>query len=230
MTLPGRLRNGFVTGLVLLTPLAVTVFVFVLAFGYLTQVLDPLVTTTRLSTYTNNVRVVAQLLAAALLVAFVTLFGLVASWQAGERLFGGVERAIRFVPVVRTIYFGVQQVGESLVARSDAYESVVLVAPDREGIYQVGFVTNESPRATQVVADESLYNVFVPNSPNPTAGRLVLVPESEVHEVAMPVRRGLRLLVTTGLGVDDIDEAALPDSVADDGGDGSGHPSRTAGS
>lgn len=216
MTLFGRLRNGFVAGLVLVTPLAVTLFVLGFAFGYLTQVLDPVVNATRLAEYTNDVHVVAQLLAAVLLVVFVTLLGLVASWQAGERLFGGVERAIRFVPVVRTIYFGVRQVGESLVARAEAYESVVLVSPDRAGIYQVGFVTSESPRSTQVVADEQLYTVFVPNSPNPTAGRLVLVPDSEVYEVDMPVRRGLRLLVTTGLGVDDVDEEALPDIVADE--------------
>lgn len=90
----------------------------------------------------------------------------------------------------------------------------MLVAPDREGIYQVGFVTNGSPQATRALAEEPLSNVFVPHSPNPTAGKLVLVPESEVHEVDVPVRKGLRLLVTTGLGVDDIEPATLPESVA----------------
>lgn len=224
MTLFGRLRTGFVTGLVLVTPLAVTLFVFLVAFSYLTQVLDPIVETTRLANFTNNVRVVAQLLAGAVLVGLVTLLGLVASWQAGERLFGGVERAIRFVPVVRTVYFGVRQVGESLIARSESYESVVLVAPDRAGVYQVGFVTNESPKAAQAIADEPLFNVFVPNSPNPTAGKLVLIPHSEVHEVDMPVRTGLRLLVTTGLGVDDIDEDELPEGLLAAGTDGPAKP------
>jgi uncharacterized membrane protein len=230
MSLLSRLRTGFVAGLLLVTPLAVTVFVLSLVFDRLTGILDPIVTATRLAAYTNDVHVVAQLLAAVLLVALLTLLGLVASWQAGERLFGSFERAIRFVPVVRTIYFGVRQVGESLVSRSEAYESVVLVAPDRAGIYQVGFVTNESPQAVQAVSDDPLYNVFVPNSPNPTAGRLVLVPEPEVHEVEMPVRRGLRLLVTTGLTVDDIDEEALPDSVSEGTGDGATPPASRAGS
>lgn len=215
MILLGRLRTGFVTGLVLVTPLAVTLFVLQAAFTRLTGVLNPIVTTTRLTTYTNDVHLVAQLVAATVLVACITLLGLVASQQAGRRLFGGVERAIRFVPVVRTIYFGVRQVGESLLSRSESYESVVLVEQYREGVYSVGFVTSESPSGTRVVADEPLYNVFLPNSPNPTAGRLVMVPESEVHEVDIPVREGLRLLVTTGLTVDELDEEDLPDAVSE---------------
>lgn len=227
MSLFSRLRTGFVAGLVLVTPLAVTVVVLSLVFDRLTALLDPIVAATGLTAYANDVHVVAQLLAILLLVGLLTLLGLLVSWQVGERLFGSFERAIRFVPVVRTIYFGVRQVGESLVSRSEAYESVVLVAPDRAGIYQVGFVTNESPRATQTVSNDRLYNVFVPNSPNPTAGRLVLVPEPEVHEVDMPVRRGIRLLVTTGLTVDDIDEEALPDAVAGRGGEATPSASRS---
>lgn len=215
MRLLGRLRTGFVTGLVLVTPLTVTLYVLYAAFTRLTGVLDPVVTATRLTTYTNDVTLVAQLVAAAILVGCVTLLGLVASQEAGRRLFGGVERAIQFVPIVRTIYFGVRQVGDSLLSRSTSYESVVLVEQYREGIYSVGFVTSESPAGTQSVADEPLYNVFLPNSPNPTAGRLVMVPESEVHEVDIPVREGLRLLVTTGLTVDELDEESLPDTVTD---------------
>lgn len=210
-----RLRNGFVAGLVLLTPLAVTLFVLQMAFTRLTRTLNPVVSATRLTNYTNDVHVVAQLLAAVLLVALITIVGLAASRQTGERFFGSVERGIKFLPIVRTIYFGVRQVGESLMSRSAAYESVVLVEQYREGIYSVGFVTNESPTETRSVAGEPLYNVFLPNSPNPTAGRLVMVPESDVHEVDMSVRRGLRLLVTTGLAVEDIDESALPDAVLD---------------
>jgi len=213
MSIGGRLRTSFVTGLLLVTPLAVTLFVLQFTFVRTTQLVNPLVRATRLTNYTGNVEVVAQLLAALLIASAITLVGYLASWRLGERLFGGVERAIRLVPLVRTVYFGVRQVSESLVQRSAGYDAVVLVEFPREGVYAVGFVTNEAPQATRRATNEDLYTVFLPNSPNPTAGTLSLVPAADVYEVDMSVRRGLRLLVTTGLSVDDVDE--LPSSVAD---------------
>ncbi|WP_251342378.1 DUF502 domain-containing protein [Haloplanus halophilus] len=213
MSLSGRLRASFVTGLLLVAPLAVTVFVLQFVFVRTTGLLDPLVRATRLTNYTGNVQVVAQLLAALSIAAAITLLGYLASRRLGERLFGGFERAVRLVPLVRTVYFGVRQVSESLAQRSAGYDAVVLVEFPREGVYAVGFVTNEAPRAARRATNEDLHTVFLPNSPNPTAGTLALVPAADVHEVDMSVRRGLRLLVTTGLSVDDVDE--LPAEVVD---------------
>lgn len=215
MSFSGRLRTSFVTGLLLVTPLAVTLFVLQFVFVRTTGLLNPLVQATRLTNYTGNVEVVAQLLAAVIIAAAITLLGYLASWSLGQRLFGGFERAIRLVPLVRTVYFGVRQVSESLAQRSAGYDSVVLVEFPREGVYAVGFVTNEAPRATREATGEDLHTVFLPNSPNPTAGTLSLVPDADVYEVDMSVRRGLRLLVTTGLSVDDVDADELPASVAD---------------
>jgi len=213
MSLSGRLRASFVTGLLLVTPLAVTLFVLQFVFVRTTGLLNPLVRATRLTTYTGNVEVIAQLLAALSIAAGITLLGYLASWGIGRRLFGGVERAIRLVPLVRTVYFGVRQVSESLVQRTAGYETVVLVEYPRRGVYAIGFVTNDGPAAAREATSEDLYNVFLPHSPNPTAGKLVFVPAADVYEVDMSVRRALGLLVTTGLSADDVDE--LPPGVAD---------------
>ncbi|MFB6305213.1 MAG: DUF502 domain-containing protein [Haloferacaceae archaeon] len=205
MSLAGRIRNSFVAGVVLVAPLAVTVFVLQFVFVRVTRALNPLVRATRLATYTGD-QLLAQLLAAVLLAAGLTLVGYVASRSLGRRLFGSLERGLRLVPLVRTVYFGVRQVSESLLERAAGYESVVLVEYPREGVYSVGFVTNRAPRATRTATGEDLQAVFTPNSPNPTAGRLVLVPDADVREVDMSVRRGLRLLITTGLSVDVVEE------------------------
>jgi uncharacterized membrane protein len=213
MSLSGRLRTSFATGLLLVTPLAVTLFVLQFVFVRTTGLLNPLVRATRLTTYTGNVEIVAQLLAALLIAAGITFLGYLASWSLGQRLFGGFERAIRLVPLVRTVYFGVRQVSESLVQRTAGYETVVLVEFPRKGVYAIGFVTNDGPTAARETTNEDLYNVFLPHSPNPTAGKLVFVPASDVYEVDMSVRQALRLLVTTGLSADDVDE--LPPGVAE---------------
>jgi len=212
MSLSGRLRASFVTGLLLVTPLAVTLFILQFVFVRTTRLLNPVVRATRLTSYTGNVEIVAQLLAAVLLALGITALGYLASWRLGKRLFGGVERAIRLVPLVRTVYFGVRQVSESLAQRTAGYDAVALVEFPREGVYAIGFVTNEAPRSTRRATNEDLYTVFLPNSPNPTAGTLTLVPDDDIYEVDMSVRRGLRLLVTTGLSVDDVDD--LPEVVA----------------
>jgi uncharacterized membrane protein len=213
MSLLARLRTSFVTGVLLVAPLAVTVFVLQFVFTRLTGVLNPVVQATRLTNYTGNIEVVAQLLAAVLLALLIAVVGDLASRSLGQRMFGSFERGVKLVPLVRTVYFGVRQVSESLVERSAGFESVVLVEAPREGLYSIGFVTNESPTAVHEGVREDLYNVFLPNSPNPTAGRLLLVPEGDIHEIDMSARRGLRLLVTTGLGTDDIDEDELPEGV-----------------
>jgi len=210
MTIGTRLRTSFVTGLFLVTPLAVTVFVVQFVFRQLTGVLNPVVSATRLTAYTGNIEVVAQLLAAVLLALTITSLGFLASWGVGQRMFGSFERGVRLIPLVRSVYFGVRQVSESLSQRSAGYESVVLVEYPREGSYVVGFVTNEAPRAVQDATDEELHTVFLPNSPNPTAGRLLLVETSRLIELDVGVRGGLRLLVTTGLTGEEDD---LPEGV-----------------
>lgn len=213
MSLLTRARNSFVAGLLLVTPLAVTIFVLQFVFVRLAGILDPVVGATSLTNYTANIEIVAQLLAAVLIALVITLLGFFASWSLGQRLFGSFERAVGLVPVVRTVYFGVRQVSESLTKRDDRFESVVLVEYPRKGVYRIGFVTSESPSSFDVATGEDTVAVFLPHSPNPTAGALVMVAPDQLYEVDMSVSRGLRLVVTTGLTVD---EAELPTGVVSD--------------
>lgn len=199
MDLRTELKSSFVAGLLLLAPLAVTVFVVVTVFGWATGILDPIVRQTRLANYTANVHLLAQLLAAVLLVAFVILVGFLADRSIGRRMFGGFDRLVGLLPLVNTVYSSVRQVGDALTRGESRYERVVFVEYPREGLYSIGFVTGDGPGAADEQAGQATYNVFLPNSPNPTAGRLVVVPESDVLETDMSVRRGLRLVVTTGI-------------------------------
>jgi uncharacterized membrane protein len=218
MSLAARLRGSFVAGLVLVAPLAVTVFILQFVFVRLTRAMNPVVAWTGIASYVGNVQVVAQVTTAVLIAVLLTVLGDLASRQLGRRLFGSLERGVRLVPLVRTIYFGVQQVGESLIERSAGYDRVVLVEYPRDGSYVVGFVTNRGPAAAaEAVGDgDPVYTVFLPNSPNPTAGQLLLLRGSDLTDVDMSVRRGLRLLVTTGLSVEDaVDDLPAPEPDPD---------------
>jgi uncharacterized membrane protein len=137
------------------------------------------------------------------IVAVVTLLGAAAQWSVGRRLFGSVGRVVNFIPLVDTVYGSVRQVATALVERENRYDTVVLVEYPREGVFSLGLVTGESPDAVETVAGGPAYNVFLPNSPNPTGGRLLVVPEGQVHEIDMSARRGLHMLVTTGMGAEE---------------------------
>ncbi|WP_152039900.1 DUF502 domain-containing protein [Salinigranum salinum] len=220
MTLATRLRNSFIAGLFLVAPLAVTLFVLQFVFDWVTTTIRPVVRQVQpfLATtlnYSGDLVLVAQVLSALLIALTITFVGYLASKSVGQQLFGGFERGIRLIPLVRTIYFGVRQVSESLTESTESYDRVVLVEYPRERHWMLGFVTNGSPKSVNRATDEELYTVFIPHSPNPTVGKLMMVPEEEMWELDMSVRRGFRIIVTTGLSADDIEDD-LPAGVIDD--------------
>jgi uncharacterized membrane protein len=174
------------------------VYVLQLLVGWSLPLIDPLVDGTRLTNYTANVPLLAELLAVLGIVAAITVVGALAEWSVGQRLFGTAGRIVYLVPLVKTIYGSVRQVANSLVEGSTRYERVVLVEYPRTGCYTIGLVTGEAPAAAKS-GEEPYYTVFLPNSPNPTAGRLVILPESDLEETEMSVRSGLRLVITTGM-------------------------------
>ncbi len=205
-----RLKGGFVTGLVVIAPLLVTAFVLKLGADWLVGIVDPLVTWTGLSQYTANDELIARIVAVIGVVGGITILGYGAQWSAGRRLFGGVGRVLAVIPLVSTIYTNVRRVANALADSDSRYDRTVLVEYPRTGVYSIGLITGESPAEVTEVTGDATYNVYMPNSPNPTGGRLVLVPEEQIHEVDLSVRRGVRTIVTTGVG-DDAEPIPLDD-------------------
>jgi len=216
MPLTNRLKESFVAGLILVAPLAITLYILRILVSFSLQFVDPLVAGLGLIETAANVELAAQVLAVALIVSVVTALGLVAQWSIGRHLFGNLGRTINIVPLVSTIYGGVRQVATSLVDTGSQFERTVLVEYPREGVFSIGFVTGEGTPSFDEATGDRAHSVFLPNSPNPTAGRLVMVPESEIHETDMSVREGMRMIVTTGIGneaeqVDAYEDYAVPE-------------------
>jgi len=203
MKYSAAVKSSFLAGLILLTPLVVTLYILRLLVNWSLQFVNPVVQGTRLTQYTANIEVVAQVLAVVLILGVITVLGYLAQQRVGREMFGNLGRVVNVIPLVSTIYVGVRQVANSLVDRDTAYESVVLVEYPRKNVYSIGLVTGESPTVAEDVAGQQLHNVFLPHSPNPTAGRLVLLPDDQIHEIDMSVRRGMRLIVTSGIGTDE---------------------------
>lgn len=199
MGVGNAVRRSFVAGLILIAPLLVTVYVIKTLVDWSLRFIDPIVAETGLTQYTANDELLAAAIAAVVIVLSIVVLGYLAQRNVGRQVFGNVGRVVNVIPLVNTIYSSVRQVANSLVDRDEAYESVVLVEYPRDGIYSIGLVTGDAPVQIDDYDGQDVYNVYFPNSPNPTGGRLALVPESDLHETDMSVRAGMRLLVTTGV-------------------------------
>lgn len=202
MTVVDRLRNSFLAGLALVAPLFITIVAFQLLFGWLRGVTSPIIQGTGLVELTPDVPYLADVIAVGILVLGVAGLGYVAQRSLGAYLFGIVDRGLARVPVFSVVYTGVRQVADALTSQQSRYERVVMLEYPRDGLYALGFVTSGSPVAVQDETGMETYNVYLPGSPNPTQGKFVLAPETELTELEMSVSQGIRLLVTTGIAED----------------------------
>lgn len=202
MPLVTAIKRSFIAGLILLAPLVITLIILKILTNWAFTIVNPVVQGIGLIQYTGNSELVAQLLAAVLIVASITFLGYLAQISVGRHVFGNLGRFVNIIPLINTIYSTVRQVATALVERNTAYQSVVIVEFPRPNMYAIGLITGEAPRDIERATDTSLYNVYVPNSPNPTNGHLLFVPEDEVHHTEMSVREGMRLVVTSGIRSD----------------------------
>jgi uncharacterized membrane protein len=208
------LKNYFIAGLVVVAPFVVTAIALEILSGWVLRFVNPVVREANLTSVTANVQLLAQILAAIIIAIFVILLGAMARWSVGRRLFGTADRAVNLIPLAGVIYHAVKGVANSMAGGGTDFDRVVLVEFPAGDVYSIGLVTSRTPQAASPFTDGPAFNVYMPGSPNPTAGRVLLVPEERLIEVDMTVREGLGLVVTTGATGEEA-EKRLPEGVPD---------------
>lgn len=199
MKLQENLKRSFIGGLILLGPFILTIVIIKLFLNSTSGLTEIVVQLTGLGKYTGQSTLIGQLIVLFSSAVFVTLTGLVARSKTGKTILGGFGRLVNIVPMYRTLYFSLKHLANSLVENKSHYENTVVVEYPHEGIYRVGFTTSKTQSEIQSLEESNLLNVFLPNSPNPTAGIMVILPEERIHEVDMTVREGFKLVMTTGI-------------------------------
>lgn len=190
--LAGRIRGILLAGLLVLGPAALTVAVLVWLFRALDGLLGP-----AMAQLTGRQIPGLGLLATGVIVL---VLGLVSRNVIGKRLLGGAEKVVQRVPLARFLYGSTKEVVASLAARPvDAFKRVVLLEYPRRRIWSVGFVTGSVSQLAEDASLKDLLTVFVPTTPNPTSGFLVLVPRKETRELVMTVEQGVRLVISGGI-------------------------------
>ncbi|MFQ6672108.1 MAG: DUF502 domain-containing protein [Candidatus Tectimicrobiota bacterium] len=195
-----RFRRIFVTGLLVTIPLAVTVFLLSWLFTKLDR-LSPLLTRGLIALglpLPEGFRLPG--LGILFTVALVFLVGIFITTFVGRRIIDWGEELLRKIPLVRIIYGGAKQVVDAVASqRGTAFNQVVLVEYPRKGLYSIGFLTCENSGEIQAVDQRHLVNVFIPTTPNPTSGLLIVVPQEDVVPLSMTVEDGIKFIMSGGL-------------------------------
>lgn len=198
-------RNAFLTGVVVLAPLTVTILVFEWLVGaiggrfkdtvilFLARFIDvPLLSDPGLQLFWNVVATV-------LVLVMVTVLGYLSGYVGGRFLLGQAERAVQRVPLASAVYSTVKQIVSAFSAKRRAsFERVVLVPFPRPGCYVIGLLTGKAPAETRDRIGRELWNVFVPTTPNPTSGFLILFPREEIVELDMSIGDAMKMLISGG--------------------------------
>jgi len=187
-----KMQARFLSGLLVLIPLVITIFVLRIILGALTGFVRPL-----LVPWTGHVpESVLILVAFVVTVLLIYFVGLITTHIVGRRLIQFGESILLKLPIVKVVYAASKQMVDTFSNSTQAaFQAVVLVEFPRAGSLALGFVTGTMLDH----ADKLLYRVFVPTTPNPTSGFLVLLPEEDVRFTDISVESGLRMIVSGGV-------------------------------
>ena len=194
-------RSNVLVGLFLTVPVVVTLWIFNLLFrlatNWLPQDFFPGLRTIGHGYLLRLLTLVAVLL-------FFCIVGVLTRNLLGRRLYQLGDRLLASIPILRNIYVSVRQISESLFTqRKTLFKEVVLLEYPRKGLFSIAFVTAEVPRklASHVAPgrdDRSCVSLFIPTTPNPTSGVLILVPRAEVVPLNIPVTDALTFVMSAG--------------------------------
>lgn len=195
------LRNAFVTGLLLLAPLAVTWMVFSWLVGQIGSGFRPyfffFVPDNILSQ--PSLDLLWNLLSTLIVIALVTILGLVSRYVFSHYFGQLAERFILSIPGVSAVYRTVKQIVETFGSQNRAlFSKAVLVEFPRKGLWSVGFLTNKAQGEPQAKTTEEVWTVFVPTTPNPTTGFLIMLPEREIVSLDMTVGEAMKMIISGG--------------------------------
>ncbi len=197
-------RANFVTGLALILPAAVTLVLVAWLIGAILNITDVLLiflphSWTHEAGGNGPLHWYWSLSALVLAILLISLLGRMARYYVGKKLIEMLDLMLLRIPMLNKIYGAIKQVNEAFSSnQKTAFRQVVLVEFPRSGTYSVGFITGDKHPEMEAKTPQKMVCVFIPTTPNPTSGFLVIVPEGEVIKLGMSVADGIKYIVSLG--------------------------------
>lgn len=195
------IRTAFITGLVIILPLGVTGLVI----GIILDKIGNPASELFFRFIDSNIRdmpsvgISLQVLSLIIVLTIITILGFGSRIFIGQFLFNSFEKVVTRVPFINLIYNTVKQIVDTFSKQQKAiFQETVLIEYPRKGIYAVGFLTNRAKGEIQELTGADLVNVFVPTTPNPTSGFLLMLPKEDVIPMKMSISDGMKLIISGG--------------------------------
>ncbi len=194
------LRGSFLTGLVVIAPISLTLWLIWTVAGWVDSWVLPFVPVwLRPDQYVGlNIRGIGVFV----FLIFTILVGWMAKGIIGKSMISWAEGLVEGLPVVRSVYKGLKQIAETVFAQADtSFDKACLVEYPRKGIWAIAFISTSAKGEidTKVPVDQSKSAVFLPTTPNPTSGFLLFLPKSDIIELDMSVEDAAKLVISAGL-------------------------------
>ena len=186
------LRNYFITGVVVLIPIGFTLYLSKILIGISSKILPQNINpNSYLPIAIPGIEIIISIL-------FITFVGGLSLSFFGKKILKLIDDLFKRIPLLRTIYSAISQMTETFSQKDGDKKSVVLIEYPRKGVWAVGFATKENKTEMATKTNQKLINVFVPTTPNPTSGFLLMFPKEEVIYLNMTFEEASKFIVSAG--------------------------------
>ena len=192
ISITAKLRNYFITGIVVLIPIGVTLYLTRFFIRVSSKLIPAEINPN------NYLPILIPGLEIILAIIFITLIGYLSLSFIGKKILQLFNDLLKRIPILRTIYSAIGQMAESLAPKRKSKKSVVLVEYPRKGSWAVGFATKDNKGEMSKKTNQKLVNVFVPTTPNPTSGFLLMFPKKEIIYLNMNFEEASKFIVSAG--------------------------------
>jgi len=186
------IRNNFIAGIVVLIPIGITLYLTLFIIRISGRIIPKEINPNNYLPF--NIPGVEILIA----LIVITLIGWLSLSFLGKKFFEFFNNILKKIPILRTIYSAIGQMTETFTKSDSGQKSVVLLEYPRKGIWAVGFATKENEGIIKNKVGEDIINVFVPTTPNPTSGFLLMVPKKEIIYLDVSFEQASKFIVSAG--------------------------------
>jgi uncharacterized membrane protein len=187
-----KLRNNFIAGIVVLIPIGITLYLTLFFVKISGKIIPKKINPNNYLPFDiPGVEILIALL-------IITLIGWISLSFIGKKFFEFFNNFLKKIPILRTIYSAIGQMTESFTKSDNSEKSVVLLEYPRKGIWVVGFATKDNHGIIRDKIKEELINVFVPTTPNPTSGFLLMVPKKDLIYLSVSFEQASKFIVSAG--------------------------------
>jgi len=192
-----KAKSYFITGLLVLTPLVLTIFIIWKLFLAIDGLLRGVIKNMLLDRF--GVPNTIYGLGFISVILLILLTGMIARNYFGRKVIKLGEDVMTRIPLINRIYLAIQQIGNAFFSeKREVFKRAVLIEYPRKGIYSIGFFTQDTRGEVQERLDRDVVSVFLPTTPNPTSGFLLFVPKADVTELDMTIEEALKLVISGG--------------------------------